>query len=324
MTRILVTGCHGFIGAHFVKYVLDNTDFSVIGFNRNSDQRNAMRLPRLCAFHGKYYDRFNLVFGDLSDASTLSGLCEDVDYIVNFAAKTFVDHSIKDPAPFIRTNIVGTYNLLEDARKYKSTLKKYVQVSTDEVYGAILNGSYKEDAGLNPTNPYSATKAAGDMLCISYFNTYGLPVVITRTENNFGEFQHPQKAIPKFVKFALEGRKLPVYGDGEHRRMWLYVLDHCSAILHLLEHGKDGEIYHIAGEQELSNNELAKKILNILGQDENLIEHIDDYNIRPGHDRRYALNVDKLKSLGWTPRFGLDSAMNQTVLWYVSNRWWMV
>lgn len=215
---------------------------------------------------------------------------------------------------------------IEEARRTyvtNKTLKRYIQVSTDEVYGSILEGAYKEDARLNPTNPYSATKATADMLCISYFNTYSLPIIMTRTENNYGEYQHPNKAMPKFIKYALNNRKLPVYGDGQHKRMWLYVLDHCSAIHHLLTHGKIGEIYHVAGEQELTNNELAIRILRILGKDENMVEHIDDYNVRPGHDRRYALNTEKLKAIDWQPKYKLDETLETTVNWYKDNQWWL-
>ena len=322
MTKVLVTGCVGFIGSHFVKHILGTTNWDVLGFNRNSDQKNLQRLDDI---DFECVDRFQLKFGDLSNVNDLSGLCEDIDYVVNFAAKTFVDHSIRDPYPFIQSNIVGTYNLLEEARKNKSTLKKYIQVSTDEVYGAILNGSYKEDARLNPTNPYSSAKAAGDMIALSYFNTYNLPVIITRTENNYGPFQHSQKALPKFVKCALNNKPLPIYGDGEHKRMWLYVEDHCSGIHHLLvsDKAKNGEIYHIAGEQELTNNKLAHKILKILDKPLDMIKYIDDYNIRPGHDRRYALNTDKLRETGWKPNWSLDVGLKETVEWYKNNQWWL-
>lgn len=311
----------GFIASHFAKYILENTHFDIIGFGRNSDQKNLRRLDG-------YLDnpRLHLIYGDLSDNNHVSGIADDVDYIVNFAAKTFVDYSIRDPMPFIQSNIVGTYNLLEEARRnYQTnhTLKRYIQVSTDEVYGSILQGAYKEDSRLNPTNPYSATKAAADMLCISYFNTYQLPIIITRTENNYGEWQHHSKAMPKFVKYALNNRKLPVYGDGEHRRMWLYVKDHCSAIHHLLTHGKIGEIYHVAGEQELTNNELARRVLNILVKPEDMIEYIDDHNVRPGHDRRYALNTEKLKATGWEPKYKLDDTLKNVIEWYKTNSWWL-
>lgn len=194
--------------------------------------------------------------------------------------------------------------------------------NTDEVYGSILKGAYDEKAPLNPSNPYSATKAGADALVISYHNTYGLPTVITRCENNYGPFQDPQKVFPAFIKKALRNEPLPIYGDGKHRRMWLHVEDHCRAIIHLLDKGKNGELYHIAGEEELENIELAKRILSIMNKPENLITFIDDYNIRPGHDRRYALNVEKLKSVGWKPQFNIEKGFEKTIDWYLQNKWW--
>lgn len=317
MTKILVTGCLGFIGSHFVKYIMRETDWDIIGFNRHSDTRNTLRLTPLLG-----NERFHLIYGDLSKNSNVSGILEDVDYCVNFAAKTFVDHAIRDAAPFVESNIIGTVNLLEEAKRNKPTLKRYLQVSTDEVYGAILKGSYVETSCLNPTNPYAAAKASGDMMCLAYYHTYGTPILITRTENNFGEYQHPQKALPKFVKYAMEGRKLPVYGDGEHSRMWLYVEEHCSAIRHLLLKGEVGQIYHVAGEQELTNNQLAAIVLTTLGKDPNLIEHIDDHNARPGHDRRYALDTKKIRATGWKPKYRLDDKLRDVIRWYAENDWW--
>ncbi len=314
--RILVTGCLGFIGSYFVKYILDNfANVEVRGFSRDSDQRSMLRLSEEGYDHN---DRFRLIFGDLS--SGISGLCEHIDVIINFAAKTFVDHSIKDAKPFIESNIIGTYNLLEEARKYN--VKKFCQISTDEVYGAILKGAYKEDAPLNPTNPYSSTKAAADLLVLSYYNTYNLDYIITRTENNYGPYQHPQKAIPVFIKKALNNEPLPIYGDGKHRRMWLHVEDHCRGIWHLIQNDCTG-IYHIAGEQELENIELAKRILNILDKPLALIRLVPDFDIRPGHDRRYALNVDKIQGTGWKPKWTLDEGLKEVVKWYEKNEWWM-
>ena len=307
MKTVLVTGVFGFIGSHFAR-LMSKSGWRVIGFGRNSDQKHRSRL---CGA------RVNYVYGDL--ASDISGLVEDVDVVVNFAAKTFVDHSIKDPDAFVRSNILGTYNLLEQCRLYKPKL--YIQISTDEVYGAILEGEYREDAPLNPTNPYSATKAAGDMLALSYYNTYGLPAVITRTENNYGYFQHPQKVFPHFVRRALANEPLPVYGDGQHSRMWLRVEDHCSAIWHLIRNQAKG-IYHIAGEQELENQDLAKRILKFLDKPETQVKYINDFDIRPGHDRRYALDVSKLKSLGWKASYTLDQGIEEVVNWYKENEWW--
>jgi len=322
MTKILVTGCLGFIGSHFVKYTLNNTDWDIVGFNRDSNQRNELRIyGKDC--HPDTASRFNLIYGDLSNNSNVSGLLEDVDFCVNFAAKTFVDHSIRDARPFVESNILGTVNLLEEAKRNKNTLLRYIQVSTDEVYGAILAGSYKETARLNPTNPYSAAKASGDMMTLAYYHTYGVPAIITRTENNFGEYQHPQKALPKFVKFAMEGRPIPIYGDGQHSRMWLYVEEHCSAIHHLLAKGKNGEIYHVAGEQELTNNQLAEIVLSTLGKNPMCFEYINDFNIRPGHDRRYALDTEKIRATGWKPKYRLADKLRDVILWYRDNDWWM-
>jgi dTDP-glucose 4,6-dehydratase len=317
MTKILVTGCLGFIGSHFVKYIMNNTDWEVIGFNRNSDQRNLLRLDT--AWQD---ERFHLIYGDLAKNSNVSGILEDVDYCVNFAAKTFVDHAIRDAAPFVESNILGTVNLLEEAKRNKSTLVRYLQVSTDEVYGAILKGAYTETSCLNPTNPYAAAKASGDMMALAYYHTYGTPIIITRTENNFGEYQHPQKALPKFVKYAMEGKKLPIYGDGNHSRMWLYVEEHCSAILHLLLFGEPGQIYHVAGENELTNNQLAAFVLKTLDKDPGMVEHIDDFNIRPGHDRRYALDTKKIRATGWNPKYKLEDKLKDVILWYRNNEWW--
>lgn len=314
--RLLVTGVLGFIGSHFARHVLNNfADVSVVGIARNTDQRALRRINDIIK-----HPSFRLSYCDIATGD-VTEVFEDIDYAVNFAAKTFVDHSIRDPGPFIQSNIVGTYRLLEEARKSRR-LKKMVQISTDEVYGAILDGAYREDAPLRPSNPYAAAKAAGDMLSLAYYNTYGVPVLITRTENNYGPFQHPQKVFPTFVRKALAGESLPVYGDGKHRRMWLYVDDHCRAIMHLLEHGNIGEIYHIAGEEELENLELAKWILQILGKSEEQIAFIDDFDIRPGHDRRYALDVTKLRDTGWKPEYPLREGIVKTVEWYRDNQWW--
>jgi len=315
--KFLVTGVLGFIGSYFARWLIRaERDVSIVGVGRNTDQRNLRRLELLPGD-----SRFKLVYCDVA-RDDVSELFEGVDYAVNFAAKTFVDHSIRDPEPFIQSNIVGTFRLLEAARKAKG-LRRYVQISTDEVYGQILEGAYKEEAPLNPRNPYASTKAAGDMLCIAYYNTYGLPVIITRTENNYGPYQHPQKAIPTFVRTALRNEPLPIYGDGKHRRMWLHVEDHCRAVLHLLKVGKPGEIYHVAGEQELENLELAKTVLKLLGKPEDMVKFIPDTDIRPGHDRRYALNVEKLRATGWAPKIGLQEGLKRTVEWYAANRSWL-
>jgi dTDP-glucose 4,6-dehydratase len=339
--KILVTGAQGFIGSHFVKHLLEKTDHSVVAFVRNNDQRNRERLRTDSIWMSdKEQSRVRTVRGDL--LLDISGLTEGCDAVVNFAAKTFVDHSIRDPWPFIEANVVGTYRLLEDARRNK--VRQFVQVSTDEVYGAILEGAYKEDARINPTNPYAASKAGADALVISYAHTFGMWTAVTRTENNYGPFQHPQKAFPAFVRALINGQKIPVYGDGKHRRQWLWVTDHCEAILTLLLAAytsakpiESGQVFHVAGSQELENLELAKNI--IAAYDEKLNQgesdpdpdnwwkrrvcFIDDHNIRPGHDRRYALVCDKMKALGWEPKVGLDKGIQMAVDWYVDNDWWL-
>jgi len=242
---------------------------------------------------------------------------------VHFGAKTFVNYSIRNPEPFIMSNVVGTFRILEQVRNSK-TIKNYVQVSTDEVYGSILEGKYKEDARPNPTNPYAATKMAGDALTIAYHNTYGINTIITRTENNYDEFQSREKVFPVFIRKALENEPLPVYGDGQHSRMWLYVEDHCSAIMHLLDKGKSGEIYHVSGDRELKNIELAQKINFLCGRPANQYILVPDHNIRPGHDRRYALDNSKIKATGWESKWDIESGFAKTVDWYVKNQWWFM
>jgi dTDP-glucose 4,6-dehydratase len=324
--KILVTGASGFIGSHFVKEVLENTDHTVVALVRNTAAKN---MSRLVVPLNRVID-MHLVNGDL--LGDISGISEGCDAVVNFAAKTFVDHSIRDPWPFVEANVVGTYRLLEDARK--NGVKRFIQISTDEVYGPILEGAYKEDARLNPTNPYAAAKAGADCLVQSYTHTFGLWTAITRTENNYGPWQNPQKVFPAFVKALLAGRKLPVYGDGKHRRQWLWVTDHCSAVLRLLIADVDpGQIFHVAGSQELENLELAKKIIEayikavpgdlVEGSWRTHIQMMDDHNVRPGHDRRYALECQKMRELGWKPEVGLDSGIQLAVDWYVNNEWWL-
>jgi len=316
-TKAIVTGALGFIGSHLSKLLIKETDFDVIGINRNSSQKNMERIASL-----KNEKRFTMYHADFAK-DNLDDVMDGVDYVFHLGAKTFVDHSISDPEPFIVSNVVGTYNMLETCRKSRS-LKKYFQISTDEVYGSILSGAYKEDSPLNPSNPYAATKASADMLVQSYHNTYGIPTVITRTENNYGPFQHPQKALPTFVRNAMANEPIPVYGDGKHRRMWLHVDDHCRALVHLIKNGKPGEIYHVAGEQELENIELAKMILRILGKPETAYKLVPDFNIRPGHDRRYALDVTKLKATGWKPTRSLEEGLASAVKWYKDNPEWMI
>lgn len=319
--KILVTGCFGFIASTFIKYTLQNKkDVTIVGFGRNTNQRNKHRLTGIGEM-----GNVSIVYGDMEREQDLSEILEGIDVIFNFSAKTFVDHSVRDPEPFVRSNIIGTYNLLEAIRRQKATDGKdrlLCQISTDEVYGGILEGEYKENAMMNPTNPYASSKACGDMMCVAYNNTYKIPLLITRTENNYGHYQHPQKVMPAFVKKALHNEKLPVYGDGKQKRMWLRAEDHCSALWLLVDKDARG-IYHIAGGQELENIELAKIILKTLNKPETLIEYIDDSKIRPFHDRRYALNTDKLKSLGWSPSWNMEDGIKDAVKWFRDNSYWL-
>ena len=312
--RVLVTGCLGFIGSHFVKYLLKaDPDLKVVGLSRNTDQKNQARIEDVLND-----PNFQLIYRDLNDANLTEDL-EGIDIVFNFGAKTFVDYSIRDPKPFMESNLMGTFNLLEASRKNQCGL--YVQISTDEVYGTISEGKHTEKSPLNPTNPYASTKAGGDMLCLSYAETYCMPVLITRTENNYGYYQHQQKVMPTFVRKALSNQKLPLYGDGKHKRMWLRVEDHCSAIWHLIQHGYRG-IVNIAGNEELENIELAKLILQTLDREEDQIQFIDDRKIRPSHDRRYAIDASLLLSTGWKPKYKLKEGIIDAVKWYEENEWW--
>lgn len=339
--RILVTGIHGFIGSYFAKYVLSmDPDVQIVGFGRDSDVANRRRLAS--------NPRLKLVHGDLIDAS---GLCEHIDVVVNFAAKTFVDHSLKDRRPFVRSNILGADALMDDAQRYG--VKLFVQVSTDEVYGQILIGSYKEDALLDPRNPYAWTKACADLSALQRHRTSGFPCIVTRTENNFGPWQHRQKALPTFVRTALSGQPIPVYGDGKHVRCWLHVEEHCRAIWHLVVKSAEisrqnreadrsnyhfgaeqgarkmpldsllGQVFHVAGEDELTNIELAELVLETLDLPKDRIHLVPDHNIRPGHDRRYALNCDKIKATGFSIKQDVRVKLAETVRWYAGHQEWM-
>ena len=326
--RILVTGASGFIGSSFIRRLLDPSqpkpdvfkNATVTGFARMTDTRNLKRLETPHIEQAKKTGKFILRFGDL--LHDISGICEGIDAVVHFAAKTFVDHAIRDPEPFIQANLVGTYRILEDARKCR--VKRFVQISTDEVYGPIHEGAYVEDSRLNPTNPYSATKAAADCLAISYAHSYNMHITVTRTENNYGPYQHRQKVLPTFVKKAIAGEPLPVYGDGQHRRQWLWVDDHVDAVLQLLlRESSSGQVYHVAGSQELTNLELAHIILDRTGKSRDQVLYMPDHDIRPGHDRRYALDSAKLRSCGWEPKVSLKEGLEKAVDWYMNNLWWL-
>ncbi|HXU12331.1 MAG TPA: dTDP-glucose 4,6-dehydratase, partial [Candidatus Binatia bacterium] len=263
--------------------------------------------------------RYRFVRGDISSRQDVERAIDGgVDLIFNFAAETHVDRSIGDPEGFIRTDIYGTYTLLEAARA--RGVKAFVQISTDEVYGSVAKGRSVETDALMPTNPYSASKAAADRLAYSYFATYNLPVFISRASNNYGPNQYPEKVIPLFVTNALEDKQLPLYGDGQNVRDWLYVQDHCEAIDVMVERGVPGEVYNIGGGNERRNLEITERILDVLGKPRTLLRYVQD---RPGHDRRYALDCSKLGKLGWTPRVPFEKGLDETIAWYSANRaWW--
>ena len=312
--HLLVTGGAGFIGSNFIRHILAaHPDYRVTNLDKLTYAGNLENLEDV-----EDDPRYRFVKGDICDRAAVDELAPGVDVIVNFAAETHVDRSITGPEPFVKTDVFGTLMLLDAARKYNH--KKYVQISTDEVYGSILEGSFTEESPLRPNSPYSASKTGADLLVRSFFVTYGLPAVITRSSNNFGPYQYPEKVIPLFVTNAFDGIPVPLYGDGLNVRDWLYVIDNCRAIDIVLHEGEPGEVYNIGGGFEIPKIELTGKILALCGRDESLIKPVPD---RPGHDRRYSLECAKIRALGWEPQADFDTELAQTVDWYRNNRtWW--
>ncbi len=307
--KLVVTGCCGFIGSNFVRMMLSkHPDWQITNIDKLTYAGNSDNLK------GVDESRYEFIKADICDEKAVDAAVKGADAILNFAAESFVDKSIAYAEPFVRTNFYGTYVLLEAARKHG--IKKFVQISTDEVYGSTEKGSFKETDRLEPSSPYSSSKAAADLLALSYFTTYKLPVVVCRSSNNFGPYQNREKLIPLFITNALQDKKLPLYGDGLNVRDWLFVEDNCEAIAAVLEKGKAGYIYNIGSGNEKKNIEITKLILEILGKPESLIRYIAD---RPGHDRRYSLNTAKINSLGWKPKHSFDEAMKMTVEWYKDN-----
>lgn len=305
--KIMITGGAGFIGSNFVHYIANKyDDYEITVLDKLTYAGDMENLAGL--------ENINFIKGDIADEVAASQAMEDADYVVNFAAETHVDKSITDPAAFVKSDVLGTQNLLELVRKYD--VEKYIQISTDEVYGSILEGSFKETDNIDPSSPYSASKAGGDLLVSAYYKTYGIPVMITRSSNNFGPRQFPEKLIPLFILKALHDEKLPVYGDGKNVRDWIYVEDNCAGVDTVLHKGKIGEVYNIGGGNEKNNLEITKLILEKLGKPETLIEHVED---RLGHDRRYSLDATKTKKLGWEPKWSFEDAMEKTVNWYKEN-----
>lgn len=304
---VLVTGGAGFIGSNFVHYLLQNTESEVVTLDSLTYAGSKANLEGVLD-----HPRHRFVKGDICDREVVAQLMTDIDEVVNFAAESHVDRSIEGSAPFVKTNVAGTQTLLDAA--LDADLNRFVQISTDEVYGQILDGKFAEDDRLDPRNPYSATKAGADLLAQSFQTTHDLPVLITRTCNNFGPRQHPEKLIPKFISNAAAGDSLPVYGDGSNVREWIYVEDNCRALDLVLREGNVGEIYNIGSQAEKTNLEVTEAILDAVGADDDLIEFVDD---RAGHDQRYALDTKKIEALGWEPEYTFEGGLERTVEYYL-------
>ncbi len=312
--KILVTGGAGFIGSNFIRHILNRyPDYKITNLDKLTYAGNLDNLKDI-----ENNENYKFIKGDICDKELVNELMPNIDIVVHFAAETHVDRSIKDPTAFIETDVKGTFLLLDAAKK--NNIKKFIHISTDEVYGQVLKGSFKETDMLNPRNPYSASKAGADRLAYSFFCTYNLPVIITRSSNNYGPYQYPEKVMPLFITNLIENKKVPLYGDGLNVRDWIYVLDNVEAIDFIMHNGKIGEVYNIGGGNELTNIEMTKIILKEMEKDESNIEYVKD---RPGHDRRYSIDCKKINSLGWKPRFDFNEAMKETIKWYKDKEvWW--
>jgi dTDP-glucose 4,6-dehydratase len=314
MIDVLVTGGAGFIGSNFVRYALAaHPDWRVTTLDKLT---YAGRLENLHDVMD--HPRHGFVRADVCDAAAVTPLVQRSQIVVHFAAETHVDRSIQAAGDFIRTDVIGTFTLLEAARG-AGGLRRFVQISTDEVYGSVPEGASRETDELRPRNPYSASKAGADRLAYSYFATYGLPVVVTRASNNYGPYQFPEKVIPLFISNAIDGIPVPLYGDGANVRDWLHVLDHCRGVDTVIERGVVGEVYTIGGGNEVRNVDLTHRILELLERPASLIRPVAD---RPGHDRRYSLDTAKLRGLGWAPQADFAVGLAETVAWYRANEWW--
>ena len=314
MVEVLVTGGAGFIGSNFVRFALDtHPDWHVTTLDKLTYAGRLETLQDVIE-----HPRHTFVRGDVADPVIAAPLVRAADIVVHFAAETHVDRSILSAGDFITTDVFGTFVLLEAARE-AAHLRRFIQISTDEVYGSVAEGSSRETDELKPRNPYSASKAGADRLAYSYFATYGVPVVITRASNNYGPYQFPEKLIPLFVTNLLDDLPVPLYGDGGQIRDWLHVTDHCRGVDLLIEAGENGEVYNIGGGNHVRNVDLTHRILALTGKSDALIRHVAD---RQGHDRRYSLDTTKLQGLGWTPLAKFDDGLADTVAWYQKNEWW--
>jgi dTDP-glucose 4,6-dehydratase len=314
MVNVLVTGGAGFIGSNFVRYALArHADWHVTTLDKLTYAGRRENLHDVMD-----HPRHTFVHGDIADAAVAAPLVEGANVVVHFAAETHVDRSIQAAGEFIHTDVVGTYVLLEAARRAPA-LRRFVQISTDEVYGSVPSGASRETDELKPRNPYSASKAAADRLAYSYWATYNVPVIITRASNNYGPYQFPEKVIPLFATNAIDGIQVPLYGDGLNVRDWLHVDDHCRALDLLIEKGTSGEVYNVGGGNEVANRDLTTRILDALDKPHSLIRPVAD---RQGHDRRYCLDTAKLQGLGWRPDVAFEDGLRATVAWYAANPWW--
>jgi dTDP-glucose 4,6-dehydratase len=311
--KLFITGAAGFIGSNYVRHVLSTTDDEVTVFDALTYAGNLSSLDDVAND-----PRFRFVQGDICDRPAVATAMDGHDAVVHFAAESHVDRSIVDPDTFVRTNCLGTNVMCDVARNVG--VDRFLHISTDEVYGSIEDGSFVETDRLGPRSPYSSSKAGSDLIALSYEETYGLPVIVTRSSNNFGPYQFPEKVIPLFVTNLLDGKKVPLYGDGLNIRDWIYVMDNCAGVDVVLRKGVVGEIYNIGGGNETTNRELTEKVLSLLGVGDEMVEYVQD---RLGHDRRYSIDCSKANALGWVPSRSLDEALAETVEWYRANRaWW--
>lgn len=310
--KLFVTGAAGFIGSNYVRHVVENSDDTVVVFDALTYAGNMASIEDVLG------DRVSFIQGDITDRDQVRAAMEGCDQVVHFAAESHVDRSISGPDAFVNTNCDGTNVMCDVARHLE--VERFLHVSTDEVYGSVEAGSSVETDNLDPRSPYSASKAGSDLIALSYFTTYDLPIIVTRASNNYGPFQFPEKVIPLFTTNLLDGGKVPLYGDGMNIRDWLYVADHCSGVDVVLRNGVPGEIYNIGGGNEITNRELTDRLIDLCGRDESAIDYVED---RMGHDRRYSIDCSKLNGIGWAPAQDFAEGLEMTVAWYRDNRaWW--
>ena len=312
--KFLITGGAGFMGSNFIRYLINNyPEFEVVNFDKLTYAGNLENLRDL-----EQNPRYQFIKGVIANKPPFAArMGQEIDTVINFAAETHVDRSISGPKSFIVTDVLGTYTLLEAVKKYG--IKKYIQISTDEVFGST-NEEFSEDSPFEPNSPYSASKAGGDHLVRAYWKTYGLPVIVTHSCNFYGPYQYPEKLIPLFITNLIEGKKIPVYGDGQNIREWIYVPDYCQALDVIHQKGEPGDVYNIGTGERFTNLEVTQMILEQMGVGQEMVEYVKD---RPGHDRRYAINAEKLRELGWQPDWNFEQALKETIEWYQDHQdWW--